>query len=39
MDEDFYNEQPKDKVVYPVIKLWHLAIFFAITLPLVYYFK
>jgi len=29
----------EDPVVYPVIKLWHLLLFFAIVLPVVYYFK
>tara|TARA_B100002019_G_C20793949_1_gene367960 strand:- start:197 stop:358 length:162 start_codon:yes stop_codon:yes gene_type:complete len=26
-------------VVYPLVKLWHLLLFFAIALPLVWYFK
>lgn len=28
----------KDNVVYPLVKLWHLFLFFAIALPLAYYF-
>ena len=39
MDKDFFNEPPKDKVVYPTVKLWHLFVFFAVVLPIVYYFK
>lgn len=38
MDQDF-EYPPKEKIVYPTVKLWHLAVFFAIVLPLVYYFK
>jgi hypothetical protein len=29
----------KDNVVYPLVKLWHLAVFFAVVLPIVYYLK
>ena len=29
----------EDNVVYPLVKLWHLAVFFAVVLPIVYYFK
>ena len=40
MDQDFdYPVEKKDPVVYPLIKLWHLALLFAIVLPLSYYFK
>lgn len=39
MDQDFSNEQKEDKVIYPIIKLWHLFLFFAIVTPLIYYFK
>ena len=28
-----------DHVVYPTVKLWHLVVFFAVVLPIVYYFK
>lgn len=45
MDEDFdYMKEmdPRKKdhyVVYPLVKLWHILLFFAIALPLVWYFK
>jgi hypothetical protein len=45
MDEDFdYMKEmdPRKKdyhVVYPLVKLWHILLFFAICLPLVWYFK
>ena len=40
MDQNFFfNKPPKEKVVYPTVKLWHLAVFFAVVLPIVYYFK
>lgn len=40
MDEDFHYQPNKpSKVVYPTLKLWHLAVFFAVVLPIVYYFK
>jgi hypothetical protein len=45
MDQDFDYEKALDPrsddwyVVYPTIKLWHLFLFFAIMLPIVYYFK
>jgi len=39
MDQDFFNDRQEGKVVYPTLKLWHLFLFFAIVLPLVYYFK
>lgn len=45
MDEDFdYMKEmdPRKKdhyVVYPLVKIWHVLLFFAICLPLVWYFK
>ena len=39
MDQDFFNEQKENKIVYPSVKLWHLFLFFAITTPIIYYLK
>jgi len=39
MDQDFFNEQKENKIVYSSVKLWHLFLFFAIVTPVVYYLK